>query len=289
LVTYRQGRFNPKFKINDKTQRMKKSTILRVFILILVIANIVYYLGQWGGDTVLQYVSDSLPVICSFIGIVCLFRAYKGFQQRDFAKISWLLILVGVVFFFIAETIYGYLEVVKKEDMNEYFPSIADYFWCAGYVPMLAGLIMMFTGYKKSGLPIGNPKLYLGLSIGIFILALALIYYLLVPIVNDAETNLLSKIFYLFYPIADLLLVIPAALLMYITSLFGAGTISRPWKFLAFGYFLITIADLLYAYLGWQDLYGNGNLIDVMWHAGYLVIGLAGLYQRELIESIHKG
>jgi uncharacterized membrane protein YhhN len=75
---------------------------------------------------------------------------------------------------------------------------------------------------------------------------------------------------------------------MYITNLFGGGTISRPWKYLAFGFILFTIADLLYSYLGWQDLYGNGNLIDLAWHAGYLFIGLAGLYQRELVDSLKK-
>ena len=46
------------------------------------------------------------------------------------------------------------------------------------------------------------------------------------------------------------------------------------------------IADLLYSYLSWEDQYGSGNLIDLAWNSGYLMIGLSGLYQKELIESV---
>ena len=78
---------------------------------------------------------------------------------------------------------------------------------------------------------------------------------------------------------------IPAVLLMYITSLFGTGIISKPLRFLAIGFVCFTVADLLFSVLSWQDLYGNGNPIDLAWNFGYLSIGLAALYQKELIDS----
>lgn len=267
---------------------MAKSKKLWIFIIILVVVNIVYYIGQWGGEKTLQYISDILPIISSFVSVICLTYAFRGFKEFDFTKTAWMMILLGIFISFAAETIYAYLEIVAQMNMNEVFPAVADYFWCAGYIPLFTGLGMMFIGYKKSGFPMGNSKLYSALALLFFLLSVTVIYFLLIPVVSDPETELLAKIFYLFYPIADLLLVIPAVILMYITSLFGFGKISKPWKFLAFGFILFTIADLLYSYLGWQDLYGNGNLIDVAWNAGYLFIGLAALYQRELVESLKK-
>ena len=267
---------------------MTKSKKLWILIGLLIIANIIYYIGQWGGETYVLYISDILPVICSFISILCLFYAFSGFKTFDFTKTAWLMILIGIFLFFLAETTYAIEEIALKWDMNEVYPSIADIFWCTAYIPMVIGLGMMFYGYKKSGFPMGNSKLYNAFSILFFLFAVTVIYFLLIPIIKDPETDFITKFFYLFYPIADLLLVIPAVILMYITSLFGIGSISKPWKYLAFGFILFTIADLLYSYLGWLDLYGNGNLIDVAWHAGYLLIGLAGLYQRELIESLKK-
>jgi hypothetical protein len=172
--------------------------------------------------------------------------------------------------------------------MNETFPTQADFFWLSGYIPMIGGVLMIFLGYKKSGFPIGNLKLHLLLSFIFFAFSVAVIVLLLVPIITDQETEKNAKAAYLYYPVADLLLVIPAVLLMYITSLFGSGTISTSWRFLAIGFMLITFADLFYSYLGWRDLYQNGNLIDLAWHGGYLMVGMAGLYQKELSESIQK-
>jgi hypothetical protein len=246
------------------------------------------YSTQIGGRIVLQYVSDGLPIICSLISVLCLISVYKEFKLFDFTKSVWLLILIGIALFFIAETLYAIFEIVFKQDMNEIFPSYADYIWCIGYIPIFIGLIMMFLGYKKSGFPMGNKNQYIVISSLIFIIIISVIVFLLVPIINDTETTTFAKIFYLFYPIADLLVVIPAIILMYITSLFGKGAISKPWMYLAIGFISFTIADLLYSYLSWLNLYGNGNLIDLTWNFGYLAVGLAGLYQKELLQSLNS-
>jgi hypothetical protein len=246
------------------------------------------YTTRWGGSVVLQYVSNGLPIICSFISVICLFKAYQEFKQFDYAKIVWLFILVGIFMFFTAESIYAVLEIGYKLDMNTVFPTFADYIWCGGYLFIFIGLILMFIGYTKSGFPMGNKKQYTILAIIIFIIISSVISFLLIPIIDDEKTTLAAKIFYLFYPIADSLVIIPAIILMYITSLFGRQSISRPWRFLAISFMFIAVADLLYSFLSWQGIYGNGNLIDLGWNCGYLSAGLAGLYQKEMVQSLNE-
>jgi hypothetical protein len=267
---------------------MKNSGKLLIASAILLIVNIIAYTTRLGGDTVLRYFSDGLPVVCALISSLCLLGAYREFEQFDFAKRVWLLLLAGMIMFFIAESLYAILEIAFKADMNEQFPSIADIFWCAGYIPLFTGLILMIAGYKKSGFPMGNRRQYVLLSVVSFSLAAAVTALILVPVIKDTETTTLDKAFYIFYPAADILLVIPSIIIIYITSLFGKGVISRPWKYVALGFVSFTVADLLYSYLGWQDLYGNGNLIDLAWHLGYLLLALAGLCQKELIQSLNK-
>jgi hypothetical protein len=266
---------------------MKKSRLLLIFIAVLAVLNVIYYLGQWGGPSVLQYVSDALPALTSFIAVVCLYFTFKTFKEMDFARVSWMLIFIGIFLDFLAETTYGILEIGFQVDMNEHFPSLADIFWCTAYIPLFAGLFMMFFGYKRSGFPLGKIKVYAIIAISSFAVFVAMSYFLLIPILSDSESDDITKLFYLYYPIADLLTVIPAIILFYITTLFGRAVISIPMRMLAVGFICFTIADMLYAYLGWLDIYGNGNLIDVLWHVGYLVIGLAGLYQKELVESVN--
>ena len=266
---------------------MKKTKILWIFTGILIFINIIFYLTGLGGETVLLYVSDLLPIVCALVASISLFIAFKGFKEYDYTKISWAMIFIGIFLSFIAESLYGIQEIVLKTNMNETFPTIADYFWCIGYIPLFIGLAMMFIGYKSSGFPMGNPKIYIFLFLSYIVLFAIVSYFLIIPIIKDPETNGLATFFYLFYPIADIFLVVPAAILMYITSLFGKGSFSKPWRYLAIGFLCFSFADLLYSYLSWQDKYGSGNMIDVAWHLGYLLIGLSGLYQRKLIEELN--
>ncbi|HCT30024.1 MAG TPA: hypothetical protein DIW31_04695 [Bacteroidales bacterium] len=265
---------------------MKSTKLLWYITGILLAINLVFYLGGFN-DTMLLYVSDILPVICSFIAVICLFIAYKGFKGLDLTKISWFMIFLGILLSFVAETLYGILEIIEGLNMNDTFPSIADYFWCIGYIPLFIGLAIMFVNYKRSGFPLGNTRIYVMLILLYLVLFSVVSYFLLIPIINDPETNGIQTFFYLFYPIGDIFLVIPAAILMYITSLFGRGIISRPWKYLAIGFLCFSFADLLYSYLSWQGKYESGNMIDAAWHLGYLLIALSGLYQRDLVKEFN--
>jgi hypothetical protein len=266
---------------------MKKTKKLWIFLGILLIINLFVYLTHFGGKTILLYTADLLPVLCSCIAVVSLFFCVKSFKDFDTTKVAWLLILLGVILYFLAESTFAALELVFLIDVNNTYPTLADYFWCAGYIPVFMGLMLMYTGYKKSGLLMKNIKLYGFLSVLILALFSLVIYYLLIPILKDTETSGLGKFLYLFYPIGDLFIVTPAVILMYITSLFGKGSLSIPWKLLALGFILFTISDLIYSYIDWQGAYETGNMIDLGWNAGYLLIGLSGLYQTEIMESLN--
>jgi hypothetical protein len=265
---------------------MKKTKLLWILTGLILLVNCIVYLVA--GKQVLLYVSDLLPVICSIIAIYGVYCAYKGFKTFDFVKIAWLFILAGLILDFFAESIYGILEIGFSMDMNNTFPSLADYFWCSGYVAYFLSLILMFNGYRKSGFPLGNIKVYALLSLLFTILSLSVIYFLLIPILQDGETSTISKIFYLYYPVCDIITVAMAMILLYIISQFGRGLITMPLKMLALGFFCFSVSDLLYSYLGWKDAYGNGNLIDMGWHLGYLLIGISGLFQRELVDSVKE-
>jgi len=234
------------------------------------------------------YISDLFPVLCSLIAVICLLFAVRIFREYDFTKTAWLMILLGVCIDFLAESTYAVSEIIFSVDMDNVFPTLADYFWCVGYIPVFIGLLMMLIGYRRSQIPMGEIKLLVILSSVFVIIASTVIYFVLLPIVNDAETTGIAKFFYLFYPIGDLFIVIPAILLIYVTSLLGRGALTLPWKFLGLGFIFFTISDLLYSYLDWLGKYGNGNLIDLGWNIGYLFIGLSALYQFELVESINR-
>lgn len=265
------------------------SEIKKYWILTVVISlfNIVGYLVLKG--EALLYLSDFLPVVCSLIAIGGIIYVLKGFKIYDFTKIAWLLILIGLVLDCLAEGIYTFLEVGLKWDMNEMFPSYADFFWVTAYIFFFISLGIMLTGYLKSGLPLGKIRHYILLIILIAGSIIVIFDFILSPILKDEETNLATKVASLFYPIADTIVVCLSSILLLIIHQFKNKMISMPWRILAFGYFFFGISDLVYSYLSWQGSYGNGNFIDLGWNLGYLLIGMAGLYQLRLINSVQGG
>ncbi|HEX2920097.1 MAG TPA: hypothetical protein VHO50_02920 [Bacteroidales bacterium] len=267
---------------------MKNSNKLLLFAGILLLINVLVYTTRVGGDQVVLFTSDALPIICSLVASLCLLSLLRHFKQVDYTYRFWLLLFIGIFLYFIAETIYGVFEIFLKIDMAVNYPSIADYFWCIAYIPMFIGLVMMISGYRRSGFPMGSKKVCFFLITLIIVISSVVSIFILTPIINDAETPAFTKFFYMFYPIGDVLVVTPVILLAYITSLFGKGIVSRPWKYIAIGFICFSIADLLFAYLSWSDSYGNGNLIDLAWNFGYLSIGAAGLMQKELMNSINN-
>jgi len=265
---------------------MKRIKILWLLTAFILLINFIVYKTVSGN--LLLYISDFLPALCSFVATYGMYLAFKGFKSYDFVKVAWLLLLIGTFFDFLAESIYGILEVVFSVDMNNTFPSIADLFWCGSYIAYFLGLIMLFNGYRESGFPLGNMKMFALLSLLFTLFCVTVIYFLLIPIIQDGETSTLSKFFYLYYPIGDIATVSLSAILLYFISQFGKGLITMPWKMLALGFFFFSVSDLLYSYFGWNDTYGSGNLIDMGWHLGYLLVGIAGLYQRELVDSVKE-
>ena len=193
---------------------------------------------------------------------------------------------MGVGLFFIAETVYGFQEVFLKVDMDELFPSIADLFWLLGYVPLFAGLAILLLGYLQAGLPAGNMAKFLVAGVVILGLGAFLISRLFVPILADDTLTPLVRFFYLFYPLADLILLVPAGILILITSYFGRSLLARPWMYIAAGSALMGAADISYSFLDWQGLYGPGHAIDIAWNASYCVIGLAGYSQARVVRSL---
>jgi hypothetical protein len=171
-------------------------------------------------------------------------------------------------------------------DMDETFPSIADVFWLAGYPPFFAGLTILLVGYVQSGLPLGSAFKYIVACVVILGIGAFLVVQLLVPILADDTLTPLVSFYYMFYPLADLVLLVPATMLVLITSHFGRGRLARPWMYIAVGFLLMGAADILYSYLDWQGLYGPGHAIDIAWNASYCVIGLAGWHQARLVRSL---
>ncbi len=252
----------------------------------VLVLNALVYFFQPGGEGVLTIVSDFLPVVCAAAAFVLLASTLRALAVLDQTKVSWFLLFIGIGLFLLGELLYAVQEVFLGLDMDELFPSIADGAWSLGYLPLLAGLLLLLIGYVRAGFPMGSFWKYLVAGLALLALGAFLIVTLFSPILADEEITGLVGFFYLFYPLADLILLVPALILVMVTATLGRGILARPWLFVAAGFVMLGVADIAYSYLDWQGLYGPGHVIDIAWNAGYCLIGLAGRFQARLVRSL---
>lgn len=238
------------------------------------------------GSLFLGWTSVLLPVICGLLGVIGLVGAVAAFKVWDHTKVAWVFFLFGVVLSTIAESLYMVMSQIMGLNVDEIIPSLADIFWMAGYIPIFISLLLLVNGYLKSGLSLGNAKKFLIVLFGGFLVAVFLVIWVFIPIFEDPETGVLTKFVYAYYPVFDLLILIPAAVLILLTTQFKTGSLSIPWKLLALAFLCWSAADIAYSILAWQGLYGDGNFIDLLWNASYLLMGAAGLSQRSLVRSV---
>ncbi len=269
-----------------KHTTVRKVDGVPIAMAVVLVLNGLVYLIQPGGEAVLTVVSDILPIVCAGAAFVLLASTLRAFKVMDQTKAAWLLLFLGIGLFFLGEVLYGVQELFLGVDLDEVFPSIADAAWSLGYLPLLAGLLMLLIGYVRSGFPMGNFAKYLVAGLALLGIGAFLIVTLFAPILADETLAGLTGFFYLFYPLADLILLVPAVILILVTATLGRGRLARPWAFVAAGFLLLGVADIAYSSLDWQGLYGPGHVIDIAWNAGYCLIGLGGRYQARLVRSL---
>jgi hypothetical protein len=269
---------------------MKKSTLAAIIAGNLVIINAILYVLTEVREAANSYglISNIIEALCAMTAALGLFVAFRVLKKWDLTKTSWMLLFIGMGLYALAEVVYASLAIVFHVNSSEIFPTAADYVWTLGYIPLCAGIGILYHSYTKSGFAQGSKKFYLGLTAFLLVFAAALVCFLFMPILKDHKTSMVAKALYLFYPTADIFLIANALSLVYITRFFGVSLVSRPWKCIAFGFMFITAADVAYSYLNWTGQYSPGSVIDMGWNTGYLLIGLAGFYQKELIDSINS-
>lgn len=266
---------------------MKKAVAYNSISLLVIASVALIYFLKLGGESVITLAGDLGSITISFLCTLMLLGTTLSFKDWDSAKVTWLMLLLGSAVFCIAESIYSYLEVILKYNADALSPSVADIFYCGAYLFFVAGLLIFIIQYIRSGLPLGKWALYLVPAVILIAVITAAVYSTILQIIiADKETESLAKFIYMYYPLSDTVVIFCSMIVIYQTALLGKGRLSVPWRLLILGFIIMAIADIAYSYLDWRDLYQTGNLIDLLWLVSYWIIGLSGIYQKKIMESI---
>ena len=192
-----------------------------------------------------------------------------GRREGGRARVGWYLIGASALTWGSGQAAWSWLELVVHQDNP--FPSLADVgYLCA--VPLLfAGLFTMPVW------PSGSVAKVRAVADGLLIaggLLLISWYTILSAIVASPADTALGQGLSLAYPIGDVIVVTVLAIMWSRTLSEGRG----PILLIIGGLGSIAVADSTFAYLQAQATFGSGNVVDIGWVAGYLMVGLAALF-----------
>ncbi|MFX1514341.1 MAG: hypothetical protein ACFFCQ_17340 [Promethearchaeota archaeon] len=229
---------------------------------------------------ILSDVDTFLIGLCT--GYVFVLVALKFDLETTSGKI-WALLGIGTILWALGDMIYAIYEIsyylfdFLEEDP---FPSIADIPWVLAYLFLFTGL---YWEYRILEIKVKMRDLFLFLII-IFLLTLAAAVLLLIEVATYTEESIpvIDRFLYLYYPIADIILLFFAGLIF---LKFIGGKIAWPWFIIVIAFIITGVGDFWYNYLEWIEEYGSYSIADLPYYLGYIVQMIGGLEMCKLLSK----
>jgi hypothetical protein len=238
-----------------------------IFAGILALLNLIINVLVLGGDAFVQRLNSNmvspLSILTAAMAVLLWRQMGTGTQNR----LQWGSLLIGWLLWAVAELLWAAYSYLGQNP----YPSWADLFFVIGYIPISFGFLSRIrTLPKNRKRKISELLITWGIPL---ILLLAIVYFVLPPIIQDFDLQrLLESILNLFYPLADLFLFV---LVLNLLPAYGSGEYGASWKLILAGFITMTVSDLFYSYASWNGLYYPE--LKATWMSTLLVDGLYNL------------
>ncbi len=250
------------------------------FFSLVIIVITIFKIG--GDDFVYAFNSNisSFQALAILILTIILF-ARMGEKSQN--RLLWLGLMIGWVLWTIAEWWWGIASFFQTEAP---FPSVADFFWFVGYIPMYIALDSRNRSIPQESSPVQKLIIWLCSIVAIGLTAI----FIVNPVIQNYEPGTaLETILTLVYPLGDLILFI---FVLRIAFRYQEGINGQAWRWIAAGYIVTTVADLIFSYATANDMYypnGQVNFIssigsDMLYSLSYMIIlmGLAVMRKADI-------
>ncbi len=263
----------------------------RVVVLLVALAVIVFL--AWGlapeaapfresqSQHALLALASLIKLGLLLAGALVAFACRDHLEEGNPARPAWALLAAGLF-----ATLAGQLSLAPYQLVSGVspFPSIGDLYYVLSYPFFIAAFLVFLRAYREAGFPMGSAPERLAIIGGIGLLAVVLAVVVLRPVAAGGA-DLLERILNVAYPVLDLVLLLPLALLLRVALRLGTSRVGLVWGELLAGFVFLCLSDMLFAYftaLGQQHL-------DPYTHACYvLAYGLVAggaLQQLRLLKA----
>jgi len=246
---------------------MRRRSFALVVCAVLAAAFFVVLVVKPGGAHLTRTVDDLAELAAAVIAAVA--GGWRARQLTGRARVSWALLGLGSAAWAIGEALWSYYELLLGRDTP--FPSWAD----AGFLLFpafaLVGLLTRpssaFTGQRRLRVALDALLVSASLVVISWVTALGEVYR------AGADTWFAATVA-MAYPGTDIILLSVAVIaIAFSRTRNRSGLVA-----VVVGVVFLTVGDSGFAYLTAKGTYGEVNLIDGGWVAGFLVLALAAVW-----------
>lgn len=248
------------------------SWIHLVWIVLLVACPIIY--GQDGNQQSVIIFGNIAKIFSLFVAGLSLTFTTNAYNPGERAKRAWTFLAAGAWIWFFAQLIFAQYKIVLGVNV---FPNIADIFFVLGYLPLFAGLIVLISDFRSTGLPMGGRTSYILQALILLVIYAAMFFVWLMPLLFNHDEPV-TKFLNVGYPTVDFLLFCVTSVLIRISWVLRGGSLARAYVALGLSFILTGAADLIFAYR-------PVPAIDIFFFSAYFILALAGFYQLRMLRQ----
>jgi hypothetical protein len=239
-----------------------------------------------GGDAFVIGLNNNLAVPLAICTVYFSFRLWQKAGTTSKSRFLWGWMIAGWVLWALAEILWLIFSISGEEIP---YPSWADFFWLAGYIPMGIGLLARVHSLPLK-LTTRQQMAVWGLSLGTVLFSL---FFVILPTAqNETSQQWLESTLNIVYPVADLFLLL---VVLYLFFAYEQGAYGLGWRLLLTGFILHQVSNVLFSYASTVDLYmpnAQATLlstlgIDVPYNLSY-VFWILGIYLLRLLLAEHQ-
>jgi len=237
--------------------------------------------ARWLTPHRLLVIASTLKLVYLLAGAAWAFQCRDRLEAANPARPAWFLLSLGLLSTFVGQLSLAPSQLVRNETP---FPSVADIYYLLSYPLLIAALIVLLKAYREAGFPIGSVAERAGILAGAGAIAAVAAVLVLRPVAATGGP-LLERILTVAYPILDLVLLLPLALLLRVALRLRGSHAGEVWLLLLGGFVCLAAGDICFAYfqtLGEQHL---DPFVHTTYILSYGLIAGGAHRQLELLKS----
>lgn len=247
-------------------------TDIPILLTAAAVIGIVYVLSQ-ADRGFLYLLSNGLPPILSFVAFTMAAAGLirNGVHRGDRVSTVWFAYSIGMLFWFLGESTWAIYALWYSNP--DPFPSFADVFWLAGYVPLILAILITAWPFREF---LVSRKMLTVIVTSLVSAGLLLVILIPATYASSMGSDFVSVVIGLSYPLLDVVLL---AVALPILFLYGRGTFWRPFLFITVGLILTFVGDILFGWASLNGVYYDGSYLELFFHWSYLAL-IYGFYLR---------